>query len=256
MSFMEKAAASSSVFLRSLFVSFGSLFYVCPSLNCHVGLCYMDTGSAECLGFLRNSSSHFPGLCHLVLTCSHDSLFLRYPAIDIVWRGPVFLALGFLRHLALRGSAWWSPGLGWCSHQSFGSALPDFDTCLDSLQYSSCGIGSGIKPQWGVCYCLVSAFPSLPNCLRFHRPVVSDDEELGVRQVPSPPSYTGTSVSALRPCNPLAWSLHSCLRFHRTVVPMDDVRCGCSSHPAVTLRVDGSRCMWPLRSSQGVPTTG
>ena len=195
-----------------------------------MGLCYMDTGSVECLGFLRNSSSHFPGLCHLVLTCSHDSLFLRYPAIDIVWRGPVFLALGFLRHLALRGSAWWSPGPGWCSLQSFSrtSVLPflTFNTCLDCLQYSSCGIGSGIKPLWGVCYCLVSAFPSLPHCLRFPRPVVSNDEELGVRQVSSPPSHTGTSVSALRPCNPLAWSLHSCLRFHRTVVPMDDVRCG------------------------------
>ena len=106
-----------------------------------------------------------------------------------------------------------------------GSALPDFDTCLDSLRYS-CGIGSGIKPQWGVCYCLVSAFPSLPHCLRFHWPVVSNDEELGVRQVPSLPSHMGTSVSALRPCIPLARSLHSCLRFHRTVVPMDDVRCG------------------------------
>ena len=110
----------------ALYVSFGSLFYACPSLKCPVGLCDMDTGSDECLGFLRNSSSHFPGLCRLVLTCSHDSLFLRYPAIDIVWRGPVFLALGFLRHLALRGSAWWSPGPGWCSHQSFSrtSVLP------------------------------------------------------------------------------------------------------------------------------------
>ena len=106
------------------------------------------------------------------------------------------------------------------------SALPGFDTCRDSLQYSSCGIGSGIKPQWGVCYCLVSAFPSLPHCLRFHRPVVSIDEELCGRQVLSPPSHTGTSVSDLRPCDPLARSLHSCLRFHRTVVPLDDVRCG------------------------------
>ena len=86
---------------------------------------------------------------------------------------------------------------------------------------------------------VVSALASNPNgefvtvlclrshhCLRFHRPVVSNDEELGVRQVPSPPSHTGTSVSALRPCNPLARSLHSCLRFHRTVVPIDDVHCG------------------------------
>ena len=102
------------------------MFYACPSLKCPVGLCCMDTGSDECLGFLRNSSSHFPGLCRLVLTCSHDSLFLRYPAIDIVWRGPVVLAFGFLRHLALRGSAWWSPGLGWCSRLSFSqtSVLP------------------------------------------------------------------------------------------------------------------------------------
>ena len=66
----------------ALYVSFGSLFYACPSLKCPVGLCSMDTGSAECLGFLRNSSSHFPGLCRLVLTFSHDSLFLRHPAID------------------------------------------------------------------------------------------------------------------------------------------------------------------------------
>ena len=124
-----------------------------------------------------------------------------------------------------------------------GSALPDFDTCLDSLPYSSCGIGSGIKPLWGVCYCLVSAFPSLPHCLRFHRPAVSNDEELGVRQVPSPPSHTGTSVSALRPCYPLARLLRSCLRFHRTVVPMDDVRCG--------LRLFLSSCRDP--SSQWKP---
>ena len=32
--------------------------------------------------------------------------------------------------------------------------------------------------------------------------------------------------------------------------------CGYSSHPAVTLRVDGSLGMWPIRSFQDVPTTG
>ena len=124
MSFMTKAAASSSVFLRSLFMF----------LLVH---CFMDTGSDECLGFLRNSSSYFPGLCRLVLICSHDSLFLRYPAIDIVCRGPVFLALGFLRHLALCGSAWWSPGPGWCSHQSFSrtSVLP-FLTLTHALTFT------------------------------------------------------------------------------------------------------------------------
>ena len=117
------------------------------------------------------------------------------------------------------------------------SALPGFDTCRDSLRYSSCGIGSGINPQWGVCYCLVSAFPSLPHCIRFHRPVVSIDVELCGRQVLSPPSHTGTSMSDLRPCNPLAWSLLSCLRFYRTVIPLDDVRCG--------LRLFLSSCHYP-----------
>ena len=110
----------------SLYVSFVSLFYACPSLKSPVGLCYMDTWSVECLGFLRDSSSHFPGLCRVVLSCSHDSLSLSYAAIDIVWRGPVFLALGFLGHLTLLGSAWWSPSPGWCSIQSFSrtSVLP------------------------------------------------------------------------------------------------------------------------------------
>ena len=107
-----------------------------------------------------------------------------------------------------------------------GSALPDFDTYLDSLQYSSCGIGSGIKPLWGVCYCLVSAFPSLPHCLRFRRPVVSNDEDLRSAEG----SFSAFPYGYLRVCHsalqPLARSLHSCLRFHRTVVPMDDVHCG------------------------------
>ena len=147
----------------ALYVSFGSLFYACPSLKCPMWLCYMDTGSDECLGFLRSSSSPFPGLCRLVLTCSHDSLFLRYPAIDIVWRGPVFLAFGFLKHLALRGSAWWSPGPGWCGHQSFSqtSALP-FLTLTHALTVYN-------TPP------VVSALASNPNgefvtvlCLRSH----------------------------------------------------------------------------------------
>ena len=95
--------------------------------------------------------------------CSHDSLFLRYPAIDIVWRGPVFVAFGFLRHLALLGSAWWSPGPGWCSHQSFSrtSVLP-FLTLTHALTVYS--------P-----HPVVSALASNPNgefvtvlCLRSH----------------------------------------------------------------------------------------
>ena len=78
-------------------------------------------GHMKCRGSCvpPDSSSHFTGLCRFVLTCSHDSLFLRYPAINIVWRGPVSLALGFLRPLALHGSAW-------CSIQPFSwtSVLP------------------------------------------------------------------------------------------------------------------------------------
>ena len=250
-----------SVTTVALYVSFDYLFYACPSLKCPVGLCYMDTGSDECLGFRRNSSSHFPGLCRLVLTCRHDSLFLRYPAIDIVWRGPVFLAFGFLRHLALHGSAWWSPGLGWCSRQSFSrtSVLPFLALTHALTVYA--------PPP------VVSALASIPNgefvtvlclrfhhshCLRFRRPVVSNDEDLGVRRVPSPPSLTGTSVSAIRPCN--LW-LGRCIPVSGSTGQwypwvMYGAVCGCSSRPAVTLRVDGSRCMWPIRSSQGVPATG
>ena len=112
------------------------MFYACPSLKSPVGLCYMDTRSAEGLGFLRNPSSHFPGLCRLVLTFSHDSLFLRYPAVDIVWRGPVSLALGFLRPLALRWSAL-VVSKSWLVQYpvllpDVSSALPDFDTSIDS----------------------------------------------------------------------------------------------------------------------------
>ena len=137
-----------------------------------------------------------------------------------------------------------------------GSALPDFDTCLDSLQYSSCGIGSGIKLLWGVCYCLVSAFPSLPHCLQFRRPVVSNDEDLGVRKVPSPPSLT----LRVPPDLPFGLATFGSVAAFLSPVPPDSSThmmyaavCGCSSHPAVpvTLRVDGSCCMWPIRSSQG-----
>ena len=80
-----------------------------------------------------------------------------------MWRGPVFLALGFLRHLALRGSAWWSPSPGWCSIQSFSrtSVLP-FLTLTHALTVFN-------TPP------VVSALPSNPNgecvpflCLRSH----------------------------------------------------------------------------------------
>ena len=89
-----------------LFVYFLYLCCACPSLNCPVGLSFWTHDMmSDCL-----SSGIPPRLfqdsCRLVLTCSHDSLFLWYPAIDIVWLGPVFLALGSLSHLALCSSAW------------------------------------------------------------------------------------------------------------------------------------------------------
>ena len=158
----------------------------------------MDTGSDECLGFLRNSSSHFPGLCRLVLTCSHDSLFRRYPAIDIVWRGSVFLALGFLRHLALSGSAWWSPGLGWCSRPSFSrtSVLPFLTLTVYNTPPVVSALASNPYGEFVMVLCVCSH-----HCLRFCQPMVSNNEDLRVRKVSSPPSLTGTSVSAIRPCN-------------------------------------------------------
>ena len=222
----------------------------------------MDTGSAECLGFFRNSSSHFSGLCRLVLTCSHDCLFLRYPAIDIVWRGPVFLALGFLRLLALRSFAWWSPGPGWCSHRSFSrtSVLPFLTLTHAMTVYNTPPV--------------VSALASHPNgefftvlCLRSHRcltvsgstgqwcPMMRSWEcgrfllRLPIRVPPCLPFSLATLW--LSRCIPVSGST-------RQLYPwmMYAAVCGCSSHPAVTLRVDGSRCMWPIRSSQAVPTTG
>ena len=246
----------------ALYVSFGSLFYVCPSLKCPVGLCYIDTGNAECLGFHRNSSSLFPGLCRLVLTCIHNSLFLRYPAIDIVWRGPVFLTLGFLRHLALRGSAWWFPSPGLCSHRSFSrtSVLP-FLTVTHALTVY-------ITPP------VVLALASNPNgefvtvlCLCSHRCLtVSGSTGQWC------PMMRNWECGRFLLCLPV-W-VPTCLPFGLATlwlgrwIPvsgstgqwypwmMSSAVCGCSSHPAVTLRVGGSRCMWPIRFSQGVPTTG
>ena len=87
-----------------VYVYFIYLYYACPSLNCPMELCFWTRDrTSDCLpsGF----PPCLPGLCRLVVTGSHDSLFLWYPAINIVWLGPVFLALGSLSHLAIRDSA-------------------------------------------------------------------------------------------------------------------------------------------------------
>ena len=99
--------------------------------------------------------------CRFVLSCSHDSV----PEVSsnrhsVAW--PCLPRFGIpetpcsprLRSVVSKSWLVQYPVL----LPDVSSALPDFDTCLASLQYSSCGIGSGIKPQWGVCYCLVSAF--------------------------------------------------------------------------------------------------
>ena len=85
----------------SLYVYFIYLYYACPSLNCPMVLCFWTCGMAS--GWIPTGfPPRLTGHCHLVLTGSHDSLFLWYPAINVVWFGPVFLALGSLNHPARR----------------------------------------------------------------------------------------------------------------------------------------------------------
>ena len=71
------------IFLFVLFVSFIYLYYACPSLNCPVGLCFW-THDMTSDWLSSGIPPRLPGHCRLVLTCSHNSLFLWYPAIDIV----------------------------------------------------------------------------------------------------------------------------------------------------------------------------
>ena len=121
-----------SVFiLCSLFVYFIYLYSPCPKLNGPVGLCFW-THDMTSDGLPSGFPPRLPGHCRLVLTGSYYILFLWYPAIDIVWLGPVFLALGSLSHLALRGSAWWSLESWWVWSPVLipdaQSDLPDSDT--------------------------------------------------------------------------------------------------------------------------------
>ena len=141
------------VFLRfycSLFVYFIYLYYACTSLNGPVGLCFW-TRDMPSDWLPTGLPPRIPGHCRLVLTGSHDSLFLWYPAIDIVGLGPVFLTLGSLSHLALRDSTRWSLSHGRCGLQSL-SRTPSLPlltlTHVLTLQYSTCGLGYDINPQW------------------------------------------------------------------------------------------------------------
>ena len=134
----------------SLYVYFVYLYYPCPSLNGPVGLCFWTRDKTS--DWLPTGlPPRIPGHCRLVLAGSHDSLFLWYPAIDIVWLGPVFLTLGSLSHLALCDSARWSLSHGRCGLQSLSRtpSLPLLTLTHDlTLQYSTCGLGYGINPQW------------------------------------------------------------------------------------------------------------
>ena len=100
-------------YFYSLFVYFIFVFMVSqPKMSSGVVLWTHDMTSDW---FPCGFPPRLPGHCRLVLAGSHDSLFLWYPAIDTVWLGPVFLALGSKSHLALRDSVWWSLSPGWCS---------------------------------------------------------------------------------------------------------------------------------------------
>ena len=134
----------------SLYVYFIYLYYACPSLNGPVGLCFW-TRDMTSDWLPTGLPPRIPGHCRLVLTGSHDSLFLWYPAIDIVWLGPVFLALGPLSHLALCDSSRWSLSHGRRGLQflSRTPSLPLLALTHDlTLHCSTCGIGCGINPQW------------------------------------------------------------------------------------------------------------
>ena len=67
----------------SFYVYFIYLYYACPSLNGPVGLCFWTRDmTSEWLP--TGLPPRIPGHCRLVLTDSHDSLFLWYPAINSV----------------------------------------------------------------------------------------------------------------------------------------------------------------------------
>ena len=131
-----------------VFLHFYCLFSLCilficimrvPALNGPVGLCFW-TRDMTSDWLPTGLPPRIPGHCRLVLTGSHNSLFLRYPAIDIVWLGPVFLTLGSLSHLALRDSALWSLSHGRCGLQSLSwtLGLPLLTLTHDlTLQYST-----------------------------------------------------------------------------------------------------------------------
>ena len=156
------------ILLFVLYISFVYLYYVCPSLNCPVGLCFW-THDMTSDWLSSGIPPRLRGHCRLVLTCSYDSLFLWYPAIDVVWLGPVFLALGSLSHLALRGSAWWSLSPGGCGFQSL-SRMPSltFLTLTHDLTFTILHLWYRLwhQPPMVSLYCVCLYVPSFTSaCL-------------------------------------------------------------------------------------------
>ena len=139
-----------------------------------------------------------------------------------MWRGPVFLTLGFLSHLALCGSAWWSPSPGLCSIQSFSqtSVLP-FLTLTHALTVYD-------TPP------VVSALASNPNgefvtvlCLCSHHCLTvsgSTGQWCPLMRNCAGGGFLLHLLIRVPPC--LALALATLWLFHRTIAPMDDVRCG------------------------------
>ena len=146
----------------SLYVYLLYLYYACPSLICPVGLCFWThdmTSDWLPSGF----PPRLPGHCRLVLAGSHDSLFLWYPAIDIVWLGPVFLTLGSLSHLALCDSSRRSLSPGRCGLQSL-SRTPSLTllTLTHDLTYNTPPVVSAMAStpngEFVLCVSLCSLF--------------------------------------------------------------------------------------------------
>ena len=82
-------------------------------------------------GLTYRPSLHFR-YCVSCLTCSRDSQLLRHPAIDIGGIGPVFLAFGCYRPLAIAVRlvvfmSWLAPSL--IPHRDVCLGLPALDAC-------------------------------------------------------------------------------------------------------------------------------
>ena len=142
------------------------LYYAFPSLNGPVGLCFW-TRDMTSDWLPTGLPPRIPGHCRLVLAGSHDSLFLWYPAIDIVWLGPVFLALGSLSHLALRDSARWTLSHGRCGLQSL-SRMPSLPllTLIHDFTILHLWCRLWHQPPMVSLYCLCLYIPSFTTaCL-------------------------------------------------------------------------------------------